>query len=162
VFDFGTGTTDNMFLTVNSGSGLRFSITTGGSGGPEQQINYPGTLPLNTWSHVVVTLSGDTGTLYVDGKAVGTNPGITLRPSSLGETDQNWIGKSQYNDPYLNAKVDDFQIYDHALTAAQVTELADGQPGAGNVASYRFDEDGGATAVDSSGNGNDATIIDGP
>jgi len=161
VFDFGTGTTVNMFLTVNSGSGLRFSITTGGSGSPEQQINYPGSLPLNTWSHVAVTLSGNTGTLYVDGNAVDTNPGITLRPSSLGETGQNWIGKSQYNDPYLNAKVDDFQIYDHALTAGQVTQLADGQPGAGNVACYRFDEDGGATAVDSSGNANNATIIEG-
>ena len=62
VFDFGTGTTQNMFLTVNAGgAGVRYAITTGG-GGAEQRITYNGTLPLNQWSHVAVTLSGTTGT----------------------------------------------------------------------------------------------------
>ena len=37
--------------------------------------------------------------------------------------------------------------------------LATGQPGAGDVADYRFDEASGATALDSSGNGRNATII---
>src|SRR5262249_17124021 len=51
VFDFGTGTTVYMFLTVNAGSGPRFAITTGGSGA-EQQLNATGQLPLNTWTHL--------------------------------------------------------------------------------------------------------------
>jgi hypothetical protein len=162
VFDFGTGTTANMFLTLSAGGGpLRFAITTGG-GGAEQRIDGPGTLPLNTWSHVAVTLSGTTGTLYVNGAPVGTNTNMTLHPSDLGATNQNWIGRSQYPDPYLNATVDDFQIYDHALSAAEIAVLASGQAGAGNVASYKFDEDSGATALDSSGNGGNATIISPP
>ena len=163
VFDFGTGTGNYMFLTLNAGGGpLRFAITTSG-GGAEQQINGTGNLPLNTWSHVAVTLSGSTGTLYVNGTAVGTNSNMTLHPSDLGNTTQDWIGRSQYPaDPYLSGKVDDFQIYDHALTAAQVAGLAGGQQGAGNVADYRFDEAGGATATDSSGNGRDGTIISAP
>ena len=42
VFDFGTGTTQNMFLTVNAGgAGVRYAITTGG-GGAEQRITYNG------------------------------------------------------------------------------------------------------------------------
>ena len=159
VFDFGTGTTANMFMTVNAGgSGLRFAITTSGSGG-EQQLTSGAQLPLNTWSHVAVTLSGTTGTLYVNGTPVATNANMTLHPSNLGNTNQNWIGRSQYADPFLSATVDDFQIYRQALSTADIGALAGGQPGAGNVASYRFDEDGGATAVDSSGNGRDATII---
>jgi hypothetical protein len=162
VFDFGTGTTANMFLTLSAGGGpLRFAITTGG-GGAEQRIDGPGTLPLNTWSHVAVTLSGTTGTLYVNGTPVGTNTNMTLHPSDLGATNQNWIGRSQYPDPYLNATIDDFQIYDHALSAAEIAVLASGQAGAGNVASYKFDEDSGATALDSSGNGGNATIISPP
>ncbi|HET9897380.1 MAG TPA: AbfB domain-containing protein [Streptosporangiaceae bacterium] len=160
IFDFGTGTSNYMFLTLSAGGGpLRFAITTSGNGA-EQQLNGPGTLPLNTWSHVAVTLSGHTGTLYVDGQPVATNDNMTLGPAALGTTTQNWIGRSQFSgDPDLAGTVDDFQIYDQALSAADVAALAGGQPGAGNVASYKFDEDSGDTALDSSGNGHDATII---
>ncbi len=160
VFDFGTGTGDYMFLTLSAGGGpVRFAITTSGNGA-EQQINGPGTLPLNTWSHVAVTLSGHTGTLYVNGQPVGTNPNMTLTPADLGATTSDWIGRSQFSgDPFLSATVDDFQIYDSALSGAEIAALAGGQPGAGDVASYKFDEDSGETALDSSGNGRDATII---
>jgi hypothetical protein len=163
VFDFGTGTGDYMFLTLNAGGGpVRFAITTSGAGG-EQQINGPGELPLNTWSHVAVTLSGHTGTLYVNGTAVGTNTSMTLNPAALGDTTQDWIGRSQYPaDPYLDGGIDDFQIYDSALSASQIAALAGGQPGAGNVAGYKFDETGGATAADSSGHGRNGTIISDP
>jgi hypothetical protein len=50
---------------------------------------------------------------------------MSLNPSSLGATTQNYIGRSQYSaDPYLNGRVDDFQIYDDALSAAEVADLA--------------------------------------
>ncbi len=160
VFDFGTGTNDYMFLTLSAGGGpIRFAITTSGNGA-EQQINGPGNLPLNTWSHVAVTLSGNTGTLYVNGQPAGTNTNLTLTPAELGATSQNWIGRSQFGgDPFLAGTVDDFQVYDRALSAADIAALAGGQPGAGDVASYKFDEDSGETALDSSGNGRNATII---
>jgi len=160
VFDFGTGTSNYMFLTLSAGGGpLRFAITSSGNGA-EQQLNAPGTLPLNTWSHVAVTLSGNTGTLYVNGQPVATNTNMTLNPAALGNTTQNWIGRSQFSaDPFLAATVDDFQIYSRALSAAEVASLAAGQPGNGDVADYKFDEDSGETAVDSSGNGHNGTII---
>jgi Alpha-L-arabinofuranosidase B, catalytic/Alpha-L-arabinofuranosidase B (ABFB) domain/Concanavalin A-like lectin/glucanases superfamily/Lamin Tail Domain/NPCBM-associated, NEW3 domain of alpha-galactosidase len=160
VFDFGAGTNDYMFLTLSAGGGpLRFAITSSGNGA-EQQLNGPGNLPLNTWSHLAVTLSGTTGTLYVNGQPVATNTNMTLNPAALGVTNQNWIGRSQFGaDPFLAATVDDFQIYDRALSAAEIATLASGQPGAGDVASYKFDEDSGGIALDSSGNGRNATII---
>jgi hypothetical protein len=159
LFDFGTGTTDYMFLTISDGTNVRFAITTSGPGG-EQQINGTGLLPLNTWSLVTVTVSGTTGTLYVNGTPVGTNPDITITPASLGTTTQDWIGRSEYaGDPYLDASVDDFNIYNSALSAAQVATLASGVAGAGNVVDYPFDEAGGTTVIDSSGNGNNGTIL---
>ncbi|MEV0381640.1 beta-L-arabinofuranosidase domain-containing protein [Nonomuraea sp. NPDC050643] len=161
IFDFGTGTTRNMFLTVSAGSAPRFAITTSGGGG-EQRVNGSGQLPAGQWTHLAVTLSGGTGTLYVNGAPVGTNTAMTLKPSSLGPTANNWIGKSAYGDPYLRGSVDEFQIYGRALTGAEIAALttsADGGLGGGDVAWYRFDEEGGESAADSSGAGKDARLV---
>ena len=161
IIDFGTGTTFNMFLTAAAnGNSVRFAITTGG-GGAEQQITRPGLLPTNTWTHLAVTVSGTTGTLFVNGAPAATNPAMTLHPSNLGNTTQNWIGRSQYGDPLLNGTVDDLQIYDRALSAGEIATLAGPPPtqGSGNVLAYRFDETDGPTATDSSGNGRDGTIV---
>ena len=117
-----------MLLTPQSSSGaVRFTITTGG-GGVEQIINGTSALLVGSWHHVAVTLAGTTGTLYVDATPVGTNS-ITITPAQLGTTTQNSIGKSLYSsDPYLNGKVDDFRIYNGALSAAQIAALAASYP----------------------------------
>ena len=123
VFDFGTGTTVNMFLTPRSWTGaVRFAITIGGAGG-EEQIDGNDALPSGVWTHVAVTIQGGKGILYVDGVEVGSN-NMTLTPNSLGFTTQNYIGKSQYDDPYLNGSVDDFRIYEDALSAVNIVEMA--------------------------------------
>ena len=121
IFDIGTGTSNYMFLCANPGgaNALRFAINTGSG---EQVIN--GTaLSLGTWTHVAVTIVGGVGTLYVNGQVVGTNTGMTLNPSSLGATNQNYLGRSQYSDPYFNGKIDDFRIYATGLSGAEITSL---------------------------------------
>jgi hypothetical protein len=160
IFDFGTGTAVNMFLTPRAaGAGLRFSITTGA--GAEQQINSTAPLPTG-WTHVAVTKSGTTGTLWVNGQPVGTNPDLTLGPSDLagGDTQNNWIGRSQYADPLLDATVDDFNIYDRALSPTDLQALMTA-PGTGNVLSYHFDEAAGTSVPDSSGHGRTGTVTTG-
>jgi glucuronoarabinoxylan endo-1,4-beta-xylanase len=122
IFDFGNSATVNMFLTPQNGvdDQLRFAITTGGTGG-EQQINTATTMSTGSWHHVVVTLNGNTGILYLNGAPVGTNSTMTLRPTNLGSTANNYLGRSQYsNDPYLNATLDEFRIYSVPLSAAEV------------------------------------------
>jgi hypothetical protein len=145
VFDFGNNTTVNMFLTPrhsNSSGTVRFAITTSGAGG-EQRINGSAALPTGVWTHVAVTHSGNTGILYVNGAEVGRNSSMSLTPDSLGATTKNYIGKSQYADPYLNGRVDDFRIYSKALSAADVAELANGITTCPEVQSlgYRLDAD---------------------
>ena len=147
LFDFGTGTQVNMFLAPRTGdaatgNAIRFAITNGAG---EQHID--GTAPLPTgWSHVAVTKSGTVGTLYVNGMPVGVNPNLTLSPGDLagGETTNNWIGKSQYADPLLDAVVDDFELFDRALSPAELTGGA-----VGDVVSYPFDEISGPTVLGS-------------
>jgi hypothetical protein len=78
---------------------------------------------------VAVTLNSGTGILYVDGAAVGTNSGVTITPSSLGGTVNNYIGKSQYADPCLNGALEDFRIYNVALCPAEIAAAAALGPG---------------------------------
>ncbi|GGN88286.1 hypothetical protein GCM10010112_71640 [Actinoplanes lobatus] len=124
VFDFGTGTGAYLFLTPRSSAGTaRYAITSTGSGG-EQRINAPAALPTGAWTHVAVTHTGNLGILYVNGAEVARNSALTLRPSTLPSTTQNWIGRSQYTgDPYLTGAVDSFRIHSRALTAAEITQL---------------------------------------
>ncbi|MGM7423274.1 LamG-like jellyroll fold domain-containing protein [Cellulosimicrobium sp. CpK407] len=159
VFDLGGSSSKSMFLTVSAGNGPRFAITANGAGG-EQRLSYDGqNFALDQWSHVAITVAGTSGTMYINGRPVATGT-ITTSPSALGDTtSRNYLGKSQYGgDPAFDGAIDDFAIYGRALSAQEVTTLASGQPADGDVASYAFDEDGGRTVVDSSGNGRDATI----
>ena len=128
VFDFGSGTGTYMFLSPASGGGsVRYAITTSGGGG-EQQLNRAGNLSTGVWHHLAVTLAGSTGVLYVDGVPANTNLSMTLNPSSLGSTTQNYIGKSQFSDPNLTGSVDDLRIYSRALNATEVAALANPVP----------------------------------
>jgi O-glycosyl hydrolase len=128
VFDFGTGTSNYMFFTPKTSdtSLPRFAITTGSG---EQTINSSVAISASTWTHIAITLSGNTATLYINGVVAGVNTSMTLRPSSLGSTSQNYIGKSQYSwDATFKGAVDDFRIYERALSVSEVTALANTPP----------------------------------
>src|SRR4051794_1928415 len=158
IFDFGSGTGVYMFLATSAGTAPRFAITiNGNAAGAEQVINAPSALPIGQWTHVAITQNGTTARMYFNGVQVAENTNMTLTPSSMGNTTQNFIGKSQYEDPLLNAAVDDFQIYDRALSTDELTALQTA-PGAGNVASYKFDEASGDSVLDSSGNARNGTV----
>jgi O-glycosyl hydrolase len=121
IFDFGNNTTSYMFLTPQNGGNnrVRFAITTSGGGG-EKQIDGIYSLSAGIWYHVAVTIKGSSGVLYLNGVAAGTNNAMTLKPSSLGNTVNNYIGKSQYSDPYFNGLIDEFRIYSVALSSSEI------------------------------------------
>ncbi len=121
IFDFGTGTGQYLMLTPSSGANLRFAIV---NNGVSQELNTT-LMPVGRWVHVAVTLAGDTGRLYVNGALVATNAAMTLNPSDIRPT-QNFIGDSQWAaDPLFNGRIDDFRVYNQALSASDIAALVD-------------------------------------
>lgn len=122
IWDFGNGTDYNMFLTGKAGDGyVRFAIKAGSS---EQQITSSSVMAINKWLFIVVTKSGNTGRLYVNGVLVGTNSAMSIKPSDLGFTGQNYVGKSQYSaDPLFKGTIDELRIYKSALNQSDIQRL---------------------------------------
>lgn len=121
IFDFGNGEDQSMFLTPNAGAGLHFGIKNGGA---EQSLEAPA-LPSGKWSHVAVTLDTAGVIMYVDGVQVATSTAITSRPLDFKPI-LNYIGRSQYPDPLFKGTIDDFRVYNYALSAGEITQLTGG------------------------------------
>lgn len=124
IFDFGNGSNAYIYLSPQvSGSQMKFAITVNGSQA-EEAVHAPA-LPAGEWKHVAVTLSGNTGILYVDGVEVGRNENMTLKPSDLWDTKNNYIGRSsQTSGSYFNGLIDEFKIFSRALSPDEIARLA--------------------------------------
>ena len=85
-------------------------------------------LPVNQRHHVVMVLDqfdtdggvnlNGTATLYLNNGAPVRQPIQPLIDSMLDNN--NWLGRSQWPDPLFDGLIDEFRIYDHALTAGEV------------------------------------------
>jgi len=124
VFDFGAGTSRYMFFCPRTGTAGIMTFVVRGSTGAEQIVDGPTSLSVG-WHHVAVTIDTQTTTttIYIDGEPVASG-GTAQLPRDMGVTDQNWIGKSQYPDALFLGSIDDFRIYNRALSAAEVRYLA--------------------------------------
>lgn len=123
IFDFGTGAHQYMFLTPKSGSGtLRLTFLDAVNGVSSEQRVDTTALPVGQWVHLTAVLNGEYATLYMNGTPVGSVSVPVTDPGDFMPT-QNYIGKSQWPDPLFDGRIDDFRIYNHALTGSEVWNL---------------------------------------
>jgi hypothetical protein len=121
IIDFATGTGGTtytyIYVVPSDGTGrLHTAITVNSSW---TDLIAPSVFPSGDWHHLAVTL-GDKNDkrirLYVDGVEVA-NASSQWILSELGNTTQNWLGRSYYSaDPYLDGILDDFRIYNYMLS----------------------------------------------
>ena len=124
IFDFGTSSTAGyMFLCPRIPAGqIRFAITP--AGGSESVIQTT-TMLQTGWHHlaVVIDAANMQVQIYLDGDVAASGATATL-PKDLGNTTQNWLGRSQYTaDAYFSGSLDEFRIYNRALSAGEVRYL---------------------------------------
>jgi len=127
VFDF-AGSKGFMYLTLNAGNpagSTRFSIYAGDPS-TEPILSIPAsTFELNTWYHIAVTVSETEYCFYVNGEKKATLP-VTHAPKDIGSDVlmANYLGKSQFADPYFDGFMDEFYLFTEALTEEEVAALA--------------------------------------
>lgn len=120
LFDFGRGTNNYLFFAVQAGNGMvRYAAKNGGT---EQGLSYNYAMPVNTWTHIAITYAANTTRLFINGTQVATSTAINITPAAIGAMTQNYLGKSQYTaDPMFRGSIDEFRIYNRALSAAEIT-----------------------------------------
>jgi hypothetical protein len=108
------------FITFSGGGGIRYS------GGDNNFLFYIGSSSLN-WTytkvnrfvHVAFVRKSNSVNLYIDGIQIGnaktSNDAISC--TGIGKRDDGY---------YLNGKMNDLRIYDHALSAKEVKEISKG------------------------------------
>ena len=115
------------YLFTTGNSAYRTSIASG-NWTTEQTASSGTALGRGAWKTLTYTLTPDgIATLYLDGVQVGRKTGVTTKPDDIGGgiTKANYIGRSVYTaDRYLKGKVRDFRIYNRALSADEVNEIA--------------------------------------
>jgi hypothetical protein len=156
LFDIGSGPSNHIYFTFNNGANaMEFGIQA--SDGEPKTLVTPAMLPLNVWKHVTVELSTRGARIYVDGWQVAKDATITVLPSALGATNSNWIGKSQIaEDGTFAGLIDSFYIDDNPISAADRRQRAWPKT---DYSVWHFDDALGTTAVDSSDNKRDGTLM---
>ena len=110
------------------------------------------------WNHIALTFDAAAGMLklFVNGNEVGsvasTSTPFTTVNLGRREASQEWSYKGL---------VDNVVVYDRALSAQEIGQLAETVPDLtqGMVLRWALDETSGVVASDSSGNGNDGELI---
>ena len=133
-----TDSTRSIILSEYSGTGasnVAIELTTARivrlywNGSPDISFSTAGALPLNEWTHLVMTKQGRIVKLYFNGelKQIYTNSSdfstrISACQPRIGDDYRGNSGNSVSYQGYMN----DFRMYDHCLSPMEVKELAKG------------------------------------
>lgn len=157
------------------GGSTPFNISCSVNQATDATLTVNSVVPANTWTHVALGWSDDADdelSIYINGKYMGSST------NGVGPLDTDsanlLIGGGTSNN--FDGKIDDFQIYNGELTAAQLgivdnanaainfgtgyeeaTQLTDGV-GNAPILWNPFDDNTGTSAVDKSGNGRTGTL----
>lgn len=112
------------------------------------------------WYYLAVTYDGEKVIFYVDGAKV-TETTISGKPKV--NTRDVYIASDGGSQKFFQGKIDQVSFYNRSLSPEEISSHYNKQypsQETGLVGRWSFDEITGNTVVDSSGNGNDGTIID--
>lgn len=122
--DEGGGATNKWFFSYTSDGRLGFHIN---SGGPTVFLTSPSASPVSTgtWNLFAITRSGSTYTFYENTTSLGTVANSTVIPAIAAPLT---IGQTGEGIGFVNGRLQNVQIFDHALSASEISELVNPVP----------------------------------
>ena len=164
--DFGNGSTsDNIvFARYGTTNDLSFGIYDGGN--DIGKVRASNVIELNKWQMFTATMNS-LGYVRLYKNGVFINKGRIAVPRVIDRT-ENFIGKSNWSNPYFNGGMDDFGFWDRTLTSTEIASMYNrGIAGIplqttpdpfAPVVYWSLNEGSGSTAFDMSGNYYDAIV----
>ena len=114
-------------------------------------------LPTGVQHHIIVTYDqgettaarpGGTARIYLNNALIATGPiNENMPDGALANENNDWLGRSQYNDPLIDGLYNEFRIYDHALSAAEVAASNAAGPVAAPLPTLIVDRTTGAITI---------------
>lgn len=123
---------NTIFMTPNAGGapGIRLAISnidlnTQSGFNNEQSVSAVDTAPFGQERHIVGVFDGtnDQMRIYVNGVQVAANTTPVTHLLSALQTDSAFLGAALYNDANFVGSINQFEIYDTALSGAEVVNL---------------------------------------
>lgn len=111
IFDVDTNT---PYFYATSSTTLSFTDGT-------NSITTDACITFGQWHHVVLTRSGSTGAVYVNGVARSLTPSGSGCPTTSITTTR--VGNRNGGARYFDGKMDDIRIYNSALSPSQITDI---------------------------------------
>ena len=122
MFDFGTDANNNFFFAPYSGGAARVEIKT--PSGVDTMDSADNT-NRDVWEFYTVVIDNGTAKYYKNGRLVASKTGLSQKLTDVKD-ELNYIGKSHYDgDAYFAGAVDDFRVYDKALTHKELVDIMD-------------------------------------
>ena len=120
--DFGLSGNIKFNIELSTAHHIRFYW----DGAPDKNFNADSSVGLQTWTHICLTYDGTILKLYKNGVLstdTWTGP-LTTKTKTSGAY---YLGRdSRTGTTAFNGRLNDFRIYDHCLSAAEVKEIAQG------------------------------------
>jgi hypothetical protein len=158
------GASSYLMMTPNSGNFTNgLAMTNHDDTGPEPGAGIQGPFPIGKESHVVAVYDktnttagpGGTMTLYLDGAQRGQAAisEVFLFDDTFIDNN-NWLGRSQWPDPFFDGLYNEVAIYNHALSAAEVsTNFTTGPVGGKSGPVLTVNRDNGSVVLSNVGAG---------
>ena len=130
------------------------------------------TFTAGTWYNIIINWTGSRYNIIIDGVTQTVVSSVGGHATQWDVTDSLTVGARRIytgNDLFLDATITNLILFDTAaLTGGEISTIYNaGQYGETSINGnqfgvYRFDDGTGSTAADTSGNGNDLTLVNSP